>query len=152
MIVSFCGPADYLELDGHRETILAALEEHVGDSFAQLFFSCRGHFDIFGVVCGKEFQKTHPRTELVGITPWFSYDLDQNETILYTFFYDRVLDPPLDPIPYEKALARRAEWIAEQSDLVIAYVDAEHEQDFPALRCAKALGKRIINLASSKRS
>ena len=146
MIVTFIGDADYIEQDGHREQIVSVLEEHVGDRISQIFFDGVGHFDLFGLICGREFQKTHPNTALTVVTPYFGVNLDPKQIALYQTLYDHILNPPLEPLAREEALVQRRAWMTGESDLIIAYVASSDEAAHRTLDDAKQQGIRIVHL------
>ena len=146
MIVTFIGDADYIEQDGHREQIVSVLEEHVGDRISQIFFDGVGHFDLFGLICGREFQKTHPNTALTVVTPYFGVKLDPKQIALYQTLYDHILNPPLEPLAQEEALYARSKWILDQTDLVISYLHRQDGNAYKALCYAQQQGKTVVQL------
>ena len=149
MIVTFIGDADYIEQDGHREQIVSVLEEHVGDRISQIFFDGVGRFDLFGLICGREFQKTHPNTALTVVTPYFGVKLDPKQIALYQTLYDHILNPPLEPLAREEALVQRRAWMTDESDLIILYLTSADEEAQRMLNDAKQRGKQIVNLAKN---
>ena len=61
-------------------------------------------------------------------------------------YYDRV-DIPISAHP-KLAITKRNEWMAEQADLVICYIERESGGAYKAVQYAKKLGKDIVNLAN----
>ncbi len=74
--------------------------------------------------------------------------LERNE-IMKTH-YDEVLYPPLESVPYKFAILKRNEWIVENSDYVVCYVDFSFGGAYKAMRYARyKLGKdSVYNLGS----
>lgn len=60
-------------------------------------------------------------------------------------YYDRV-DIPISAHP-KLAITKRNEWMVEQADLVICYIERESGGAYKAVQYAKKLDKEIINLA-----
>ena len=60
-------------------------------------------------------------------------------------YYDRV-DIPISAHP-KLAITKRNEWMAEQADLVLCYIERENGGAYKAVKFAEKLGKEIINLA-----
>ena len=60
-------------------------------------------------------------------------------------YYDRV-DIPISVHP-KLAITKRNEWMAEQADLILCYIERESGGAYKAVQYAKKLGKEVINLA-----
>ena len=60
-------------------------------------------------------------------------------------YYDRV-DFPISAHP-KLAITKRNEWMAEQADLILCYIERESGEAYKAVKFAEKLGKEIINLA-----
>ena len=60
-------------------------------------------------------------------------------------YYDRV-DIPISAHP-KLAITKRNEWMAEQADLILCYIERESGGAYKAVQYAKKLGKELINLA-----
>ncbi len=94
MIVTFCGHSDYQESRQDEEKIMALLEELVGDQPAELFLGGYGFFDAFACRCGQAYQKTHPHTRLVFVTPYITEAYQRNHLDYAKSNYDEIIYPP----------------------------------------------------------
>ena len=61
-------------------------------------------------------------------------------------YYDRV-NIPISAHP-KVAITKRNEWMVEQADLVLCYIERESGGAYKAIQYAKKLDKEIINLAN----
>ena len=61
--------------------------------------------------------------------------------------YDSTVYPPLENVPLRFAILRRNEWMAQNADLVIAYVKYSHGGASKAMNFAIKNGKKVINIA-----
>ena len=61
--------------------------------------------------------------------------------------YDSIVYPPLEKTPLKFAISKRNEWMIDQSDFVIAYVEHSFGGAYQSLKYAHRKGKRIVNLA-----
>ena len=64
--------------------------------------------------------------------------------------YDSSVYPPIENVPMRFAINKRNEWMINQADLVIAYVDHTFGGAYKTLQYAKRKKKQIINLAEQK--
>ena len=64
----------------------------------------------------------------------------------YSNRYDDTVYPPIENVPLRFAIIKRNEWMVEQSDAVISYVDFEAGGAARTLKYAKRKHKKIIDL------
>ena len=147
MIITLIGDPNYVEQDGHKERLLSILKEHVGDKISQLFFCGGGHFDMFALRVGREFQKSHPHTALTSIPPCRLNKLDPKHLAMLEVFFDHVLEPPHNLFLGKNSLLRRSKWLLEQTDLVVTHLPCQDETVQQFLAYAQELGKPILSLA-----
>lgn len=57
-----------------------------------------------------------------------------------------MLYPPIEKVPLKFAISKRNNWMVENSDLVIAYVNHSFGGAYKTLQAAKRKKKRIINI------
>ena len=71
----------------------------------------------------------------------------RNEAMLE--FYDRVIYPPVEKTPFERALEKRNAWVVENCDLAVCFVLRPCGNAFSAMRYAREVMIRgsVINLA-----
>ncbi len=143
MIVTFCGHSDFTPSIAMEEKLLAILETNVGDEKTDFFLGGYGNFDSFAFKMGKIYQKTHPNVSLVYVTPYFC-DPHLKEKAQA---YDSILYPPLENVPPKFAISRRNKYMAENADLVIAYIKRSRGGAYQTYANAMQKGKTTINLA-----
>ena len=148
MIVTFCGHAHYTESKEDERKILAFLTEKVGDGDASLYLGGYGEFDAFARKCGRKFQETHPRTQLIFITPYITPEYQKNHLAYKQDLYDGILYAGLENVPQRFAISRRNKWMAERADYVIAYIDHAWGGAYQTYLHAKRRGKHIFNITS----
>ena len=127
--------------------MLTILTEKIGDQNAELLIGGYGSFDAFARECGRTYQKTHPNTKLIFVTPYMT----PNDEKIYSYdqkaLYDAIVYPPLEHVPPRFAILKRNEWMVDRADLVIAYVRHSWGGARKALDHAEKAQKEIFNLA-----
>ena len=150
MIITFCGHSQYSETDADRQKVLALLEELAGDAPCELFLGGYGGFDAFAKKCGKQYQKKHPNTKLIFVTPYLPIDDQKKHLSTLSNQYDEILYPSLEHVPPKFAILHRNKWMATQADCMIAYIDHTWGGAYNTYRIAKRLGKQILNIAGKE--
>lgn len=109
----------------------------------RIFIGRNGEFDRFAATIVKRLQKElgKENTEFICVLPYPQKDIEYYEN-----YYDSVIIPEIVEKTHPKqAITKRNEWMIEQCDLFICYV--QHQGGAKnALEYAKKLGKDIINL------
>lgn len=150
MIISFLGHRSLYGYERLIERIEKAITENIKDSNEDIIFFCGGYGD-FDDLCARvcrSIKENLEKCELVFVTPYMS--LAQQEKIkswIDLGLYDSVIYPPLECIPLKVAISKRNEWMIDQSDLIVAYVQHSYGGAYQSLLYARRKGKRIINLA-----
>ena len=150
MIVTFCGHSDYKESKQDEEKIMSILEEAVGDRPAELFLGGYGAFDAFARRCGKEFQKTHPHTRLIFVTPYITEAYQKTHLDYAKSDYDEIVYPPIEHAPLKYAISYRNKWMVEQADLLIACVRHRFGGAYQTYLHAKRKEKQLFNIAGEE--
>ena len=147
MTLTFCGHSNFIGGKEFEEKMMRVLEEKVGDSPADFLLGGYGKFDSFAYACCKEYQKAHPKTKLIFVTPYITESYQRNHLIHKKDFYDEIIYPEIEKAPLKFAITYRNKWMVEKSDLVVAYVDREHGGAYQTYKHAQRKEKEIINLA-----
>lgn len=142
MIIMFCGHSDYVPSEEDGKKILSLLEEKIGERDAELYLGGYGGFDAFAEKCGREYQRTHPNTKLIFVTPYMT----ENRLVDAKLRYDDVIYPELERVPPRFAISHRNKWMAEKADCVIAYVNHAWGGAYQTYQHAKKKQKEICNL------
>ncbi len=148
MIITFCGHAQYTESEADRQKLLSLLVELIGDRPALLYLGGYGGFDAFARRCGKLYQKTHPNTRLVFVTPYITESYQKNHLNDQKALYDEILYPGLEDKPLKFAISYRNKWMVEQADYVIAYITHNWGGACQTYKHAKRKKKPLFNIAS----
>ena len=150
MIITFCGHADYAEREEDEQKITAILTDIIGDCCAELYLGDYGRFDSFARRCGEKYQKTHPNTKLILVTPYipdarpkYYFDYQKRQ-------YDAVVYPGLEDKPLKFAISYRNKWMVEQADYVIAYIKHDWGGAYQTYKHAKRKKKPLFNISGKE--
>ena len=146
MIVTFCGHSTFVKTPEIEKQLLSILESQVGDEPADLFLGGYGSFDSFARECCRNYQTEHPKAKLVLITPYMTIEHQKNHLAYEKDYYDAIVYPEIEDKPLKFAISYRNKWMAEQADLVIAYVNHNSGGAWQTYQHAKRKKKAIINL------
>lgn len=150
MVVTFCGHAQYTETGEDEEKIISLLTEIIGDRHAELYLGGYGSFDAFALKCGKKYQKTHPNTRLIFVTPYITVDYQKNHLDYNKDLYDEVLYPSLEDRPLKFAIFYRNKWMVEQADCLIAYIIHKWGGAYQTYRYARRKKKPLFNISGKE--
>ena len=139
------------DFDGHR-----VLEERLYSlfaslirtkSFLEIYIGRNGEFDIYAASIVKRVQGAMGKhnSELICVLPYSQKDIEY-----YEKYYDSVIIPEHIGKTHPKgAITKRNRWMVEEADLFICYVEREEGGAYAALKYAKKLGKKIVNIAQN---
>ena len=148
MIISFLGHRSLYNRKDLFEKVKKAIMENADFNDGITFF-CGGYGD-FDDLCARlcrSIKEQRSNCEIIFVTPYMT--VAQQEKIkdwVSLGLYDSVLYPPLEQIPLKFAICKRNEWMIDQSDFIIAYVEHSYGGAYQGLNYARRKGKRIINL------
>lgn len=111
--------------------------------FIEIYIDRDGEFDTYAATLVKRVQRDYDDSHMIEfnlILPYPQKDMEDFEK-----HYDRV-DIPISAHP-KLAITKRNEWMAEQADLVLCYIERESGGAYKAVKYARTLGKEVINLA-----
>lgn len=136
---------------GHRildERLYPLLKELIQTKpFVDIYVGRNGEFDIYAATVVKRVQNDigKENSELICVLPYVEKNAEY-----YEKYYDSVIIPECVQKAYPKsAITKRNRWMIEQADLLICYVERESGGAYTALKYAKKLKKRTINIATS---
>ena len=99
-----------------------------------------GGYGAFDSLCAsvlREFKSANNHIQLILVLPYL------NSNII-TDGYDETIYPPLESVPKKFAILRRNEWMVQESDIVVAYVNHGWGGAAKTLQYARRKKKRII--------
>ena len=108
--------------------------------FIEIYMGRDGEFDTYAATLVKRVQKDYDDYHAIEfnlVLPYPKKDMEDFEK-----YYDRV-DIPISAHP-KLAITKRNEWMAEQADLILCYIERESGK---AVQYARKLRKEVINLA-----
>ena len=133
---------------GHRqleERLIPILRDLIcKHKFIEIYIGRDGEFDTYAATLVKRVQRDfddYHAIELNLVLPYPKKDMEDFEK-----YYDRV-DIPISAHP-KLAITKRNEWMAEQADLVLCYIERESGGAYKAFQYAQKMGKKVINFAS----
>ncbi len=142
-------------LFGHRDfrshpvldkQLYALLEDLIRTKpFVEIYIGRNGEFDIYAATIVKRVQGAMGKTnnELICVLPYPEKNIE-----FYEKYYDSVIIPSCLETAHPKgAITKRNQWMVEQADLFVGYIEREQGGAHTALQYAKRRKKKIINLA-----
>lgn len=149
MIITFCGHGTLTVSEKLTLQIQNTILDNIKPGEPTTFY-CGGYGD-FDSLCAKVCRKLKsllPDSEIVFVTPYITPSQQERlKYLLDTNLYDSTLYPPLENVIPRFAITKRNEWMMDQADLIIAYVNRSFGGAFKTLEYARKRKKRIINLA-----
>lgn len=106
-----------------------------------------GEFDTYAATIVKRVQREYDDYHAIEFNLVLPYPKKDKED--FEKYYDRV-DIPISAHP-KLAITKRNEWMAEQADLILCYIERESGGAYKAVQYAKKLGKEIINFSEKSK-
>ena len=131
------------ELDNRLTPILKELMQT--KEYVSFIIGRHGEFDEYAASLIKLARKEieSESSEITLVLPYAVTDLE-----FYEKYYDNILIPDsVYRVHPKSAILLRNRWMVEQSDLVIVYVTRDIGGAYTAMKYAKRLNKKIINLS-----
>lgn len=148
MTITFTGHAFVSSYAAVKEKVKQQLRAYVDGARAITFYlGGYGSFDeICAAVC-RELKQEYEGIELVYVTPYISLsEQDKIRRMTEQKLIDASVYPPIEGVPPRLAILKRNEWMIQNADLVIAYIDHEYGGAYKAYQYAKHKNKKIINI------
>lgn len=98
-----------------------------------------GGFDSLAAHVVYDLKRDNPQIHSTLVIPYLNRDYD-------TKLYDDTTYPPLEGVPLKFAISKRNEWMVDQADVVVAYVQHSWGGAAATLRYAESKHKRIIRI------
>ncbi len=119
MIVAFCGHSTYVEGAEDENKVIEILETVASGSTVDFFPGEYGAFDCFAYKCAKKFKAKYKSVKLIYVTPYLSFAKRDD---FFAKGFDQIIYPEIESVPLKYAIVHRNRWIADQADVIIAYV------------------------------
>ena len=145
--VTFFGHRDFCIDRKVEERLYSLVGELIRTKeYVEFYIGRNGDFDIFAASVIKRAQNAfaHENSALILVLPYKNKDVEY-----YEKYYDSVIIPECVSGKHPKgAINVRNKWMAEESDLVICFIERESGGAYAALKYALESGVKIINLAA----
>ena len=138
MIVTFCGHREIVNREELYDKLKAVILELIAEGADSFYLGGYGAFDSLANEVLRELKdRCNIHTTLV--LPYLDRDYA-------TDMYDDTVYPPIENVPRRFAISRRNEWMVDQSDVVVAYVNNGWGGAAATLRYALRKKKRILSI------
>lgn len=151
MIITFAGHSSISTKEFTKEAIKKELMNLMNKNGAiTCYLGGYGDFDNISALACKELRESDLPIEMFLITPYI--DIEGNRKIkalLDSGIYDGSIYPPIENTPKKFAIAKRNEWMINEADIVIVYVNHDWGGAYKSLEFAKRRKKSIINVSGT---
>ena len=147
MIITFCGHSTLTDWETITQAVLDILKSETADKSEEeikFYLGGYGNFDSIADEACKRYNKINGNAKRIFITPY----LDEVYLKYRSEIYDETLYPEIENVPKRYAISKRNEWMINQADLVVAYVDYGWSNSSKNLLYAHSKLKSYINLGS----
>ena len=146
MIITFLGHRSLANGADLFKKIKTVILKNISPSEKTTFY-CGGYgaFDHLCAEVCRALQNENVHCEIVFVTPYIISSKKPGNTDVSK--YDSVLYPTLEHVPPKFAILRRNQFMIDQADLIIAYVEYRYGGAYTGVQYAMKKQKRIINLA-----
>lgn len=147
MVITFCGHSILSNID--VEMIKTSIKDIVKNFYQKepitFYLGGYGDFDNIAKAACLGFKKEHPNCSLIFITPYIEEDYLKSKDIT-NLGYDEIMYPHLEEVPKRFAIVKRNEWMIDNSDLLIAYIDYSIGGAYKTFEYAQKQKINTINL------
>ena len=138
-IVTFCGHKEIADTSTVRVAVDETLRGLVAEGADYFLLGGYGGFDSLAAHAVYDLKQDNPQIHSTLVIPYLNRDYD-------TKLYDDTTYPPLEGAPLKFAISKRNEWMVDQADVVVAYVQHSWGGAAATLRYAESKHKRIIRI------
>ena len=143
-ICSFCGHRDVFE-PCVEERAKKEIEKLINRGFTVFYSGGMGDFDMICETVIRGFRRKNDKIKLCLILPYMKSEINKDREY-YEALYDEIIIPDLGSVHHKRAITERNRWIAENSDMILAYVFRETGGAWTMLKYAEKSGAEYINL------
>lgn len=140
MKVTFCGHRDILCDPDVIRKLRRAVKKCIKLGADEFLLGGYGGFDLVSAHVVKEFKEQYPYIRSVLVIPY--PDMEYRKDL-----YDCSEYPPLENVPKKFAITKRNEWMVDNSDVLIAYIEYTTGGALKTFEYAKRKKKPYVNLA-----
>ena len=148
MIISFIGHSFVFPEKEVKEILQEQIINNIPHSTPVTCYT--GGYGDFDQICAhvcKGSKKEYQNIEVVYITPYLNQSEQTKIKLMQeSGLCDSSIYPPIENIPLKFAILKRNEWMIDNSDMIIAYVNHSFGGAYKSLLFAKRKKKKIINI------
>ena len=122
MVISFFGHADFSSSENVENSIKKLFTKLKKVDKVEFYLSGYGAFSDFAYKKCVEFKNNHHNVKIIFITPYLDSYLENRKDSLRSL-YDEIIFPTIENIPKKFAIIKRNEWIVDNSNLIVFYVN-----------------------------
>jgi hypothetical protein len=146
-ICCFCGHRDiYENIDNQLRTEIG---NAINNGIKTFYSGGMGMFDSKCENIVREYKRGNKDISLILVSPYFIQKFN-TEKEWYKTRYDDIIIPDLGNVHYKQAITKRNQWLAEQSDLIIAYVVRKYGGAFTMYKYALKRQINVVNLGKTE--
>ena len=142
--VCFIGHREIPDIRETEEKLQTVVEELIRQNYYVEFYVGRnGIFDVSVASAIKRAQNKcgHENNSLILVLPYSHKDIEY-----FKYYYDEVIFPVPPKTHFKAAIKKRNEWMADNSDMLIAYVSKESGGAYEMLKYAELQKTTIIKI------
>ena len=147
MKIAFFGHSGFCDSDKYEEQVLSIIDNYACKEKAEFLLGNYGGFDKFAYSCWKKYKDDSGNAPLIFVTPYITEGYRKNLEYA-SEIYDCIIYPEIEDKPKRFAICYRNRYMVEQADLIICYIKVKYGGAYQAIRYAKRLGKKIINVTN----
>lgn len=136
MKVTFCGHRSIENVDEVKEWLRDVVKTLILSGADTFYLGGYGAFDRIAAAVVQENKHQHPQIASVLVLAYLNQKTESE--------YDTTLYPPLENVPMRFAISKRNQWMVDQSEVVVAYVQYRWGGASATLDYAMRKGKKVI--------
>lgn len=146
MNITFCGHRDFISSKDIELKFNDIIEKFaVSNDKITCLSGGYGHFDLFVAHCLRRLKTKFKNINSVLVIPYQSIEM-KNHLDLIKEYFDSIIYPPLELVPKKIAIIKRNEWMIDNSDVLIAYLQSTIGGAARTYEYATKKQLKIINL------
>lgn len=147
MTVCFCGHSDlHGNYDKIKQKCFEVVEKLILESADTFFVGNYGAFDNLAATVCLSLRESYPVIKVNLILPYYRPHVDTYTQERLSRFNETLI-PPLEGTPHRYRIVKANQYMVDQSDIVVAYVESQSGGAARTLRYAAKTGRRTINIA-----
>lgn len=151
MVISFFGHRKTDNRNEIQNKFISVIKHKITNE--PLIFLCGGYgeFDNLCAKTIKEMKKNFKNIKSIYVTPYIGTKCEKRlKDIKDSELYDEIIYPPLEKTPYRFAINKRNEYMIDNSDFIIFYVQYTWGGAYATMCYAKRKNKNFINLYTAE--